>query len=122
VINVFAREITDDLASLVKEIDKAVGENESKRMAAFVVLLTDDPDAAEPKLKELAKKHGIKNVPLTVFDGVSGPPRYRIAQDAEVTVLMWRQLNVKANHAFGKGQFSKDDVAKVMADTKTILE
>ena len=47
-------------------------------MRAFVVLLTDDPDAAEEKLKELAEKHGIENTPLTIFDGEAGPPKYKI--------------------------------------------
>ena len=46
-MNVFARSLTDDLASLVKKIDAQVAENASQRMRGFVVLLTDDPDTAE---------------------------------------------------------------------------
>jgi hypothetical protein len=55
VVNVFAREITDNLTSLVKQIDEKIGANSDQKMAGFVVLLTDDPDAAEPRLKELAE-------------------------------------------------------------------
>ena len=72
-MSIFAREITDNLASLVKQIDEQVGKNESKQMAAFVVLLAEDADAAAPKLEELARKQGIKHVPLTIFDGAAGP-------------------------------------------------
>ncbi len=66
--------MTDSLASLVKQVDSAVAKNEGKQMAAFLVLLTEDPDAAAPKLEDMAKKNGIKNVPLTIFDGEAGPP------------------------------------------------
>ena len=120
-VSIFARNITDDLASLVKKIDKVVGENKGKKMAAFFVLLSDDPDAAEPKLKELAKKHNIKNTPLTVFDGIAGPRNYKIAKDADVTVLMWTGQKVKVNHAFSKGGLNKETAKAIVADTSKIL-
>ncbi len=120
-MSIFAREITDDLTSLVKQIDKAVGKNKKQKMAAFVVFLSDDPDATQPKLEALAEKHGIKNVPLTIFDGTAGPPRYKIAKDAEVTVIMWRGQKVSANHAFGKGKLNKKAIKKIVADTSKIL-
>ena len=91
-------------------------------MAAFFVLLSEDADAAAPKLEAIAKKQGIENVPLTIFDGESGPASYKIAQDADVTVLMWKGLTVKANHAFGKGELDSQKVATVVKDTAKILE
>lgn len=91
-------------------------------MRAFVVLLTDDPDAAEGKLQEVAVKNKIKNVPLTIFDGVTGPPSYKISKDAEVTVLMWNKHKVKANHGFAKGKFDKAAAKTVAGQTKKILE
>ena len=121
-VTIFTRELTDDLASLVKQIDETVAKNQDQNMSAFLVLLTDDPDAAETRLKALAEKHGIKHVPLTTFDGEAGPPNYKIAEDAAVTVLMWRKLKVQANHAFGKGQLNKNAVKTVVADTAKILE
>ena len=40
----FARELTDDLASMVKKLDAVVEKNEEKKkMAGFVVLLSEDP-------------------------------------------------------------------------------
>ena len=117
----FAREITDGLTSLVKQLDEAVKKNEEKKMAVFVVLLTDDPDAGEAKLKELAKKEGITNTPLTVFDGAAGPTSYKVAKDADVTILMWLKLKVEANHAFAKDKLDKESIAKVLEDTSKIL-
>ena len=119
-VAIFAREITDDLTSLVKQIDKKVAENKEKKMASFVVLLTDDPDADGLKLKDLAIKHKIKNIPLTIFDGISGPPKYKIAEKAGVTVLMWRGQTVKVNHAFEK--LNKKSVKKIVSDTDKILD
>lgn len=120
-VAIFTRSITDDLTGLVKDIDKQVADNKSKRMAAFVVLLSDDPDADEKKLQDLAEKHKIKNVPLTIYDGTAGPPRYKVAKDAEVTVMMWQRTRVKANHAFAKGKLDADGVKAVAKDTSKIL-
>ncbi len=121
-VNIFAREITDDLASLVKQLDDVVGKNADKKMAGFLVLLTDDPDADEAKLTALAKKHGIKNIPLTIFDGVAGPGKYKVSKDADVTVMMWLGTKVQANRAFGKGGVKRADIPKIVADTSKILK
>lgn len=120
-VTIFTRSITDDLASLVKEIDSTVAKNDSKKMAAFVVLLSDDPKGDEAKLKALAEKHGIEKTPLTIYPGTDGPRNYKIADDAEVTVLMWQKTKVKANHAFKKGELNKDAIKKVVGATSSIL-
>lgn len=119
---IFTREITDEVKSLVSEIDAQVGKNKDKNMAAFVVLLTEDADAGAKQLTKLAEEKGVKNVPLTVFDGAAGPADYKISKDAAVTVLMWNKSRVQANHAFPAGQLKADDVKTVAGDTKKILE
>jgi hypothetical protein len=122
VVTVFTRKITDDLASLVKEIDNTVNKNSSQNMKAFVVYLGDDPAAAEKKLQAMAKEHKITKTPLTVFQTEEGPPNYRISRDADVTVLMWSSRNVKANVAFGKKTLTKADIQKVVKSTAKILK
>ena len=120
-VNVFTREITDSLTSLVKKIEKVVAKNSDKKMAAFVVHLTDDPDVSEVVLKKLAKKHKIKNIPLTNFDGLAGPPAYKIAEKADVTVMMWVDTKVKVNFAFRKGELTKKKIDEIVAATAKIL-
>jgi hypothetical protein len=110
------------LTGLVKQIDAAVKAHEDKKLAAFVVVLTDDADKTERQLKALAKDAKIEHCPLTLFEGTAGPADYKIAKDAEVTVLLWRDQTVKANHAFGKGQLTKDAIKKVIADANKILD
>lgn len=121
-VAVFARDITDDLTSLVKKLDSEVANNTDKKLKSFVVFLTDDSEAMESKLKDLAEKEKIKNVPLTVYEGIAGPESYKIDSSAAVTVLMWQGLNVKANHAFKKDQVNKDTAATVIKDLPKILK
>jgi len=125
VVNIQARKITDNLASLVKQVDSLVDNaaNKTKETKhAFVVFITDDPEASTSELENLAEKHGIENIPLTLFDGISGPEGYGIAEDAEVTVMMWADQKVAVNHAFGPGKLDEDAVEKVVKDAKKHLE
>src|SRR4051812_15399012 len=102
---VFARKIDDSLTSLVKKLDKA---SQDKDIKSFVVLLNDD-ESIEDQLKSLADKNAIKKTVLTK-DNVAGPPGYKIAKDAEVTVIFYNKRKVEANHAFRKGEFDSKAV------------
>ena len=121
-VGIFTRTITDNLAGLVKQVDAAVGKNKKSQLKAFVVVLSDDPDVDEPKLKALAKKLAVKNVPLTIFDGISGPPTYKINKGAETTVLMWKRGRVASNKGFEKGKLIKAALKAVAGDTKVLLQ
>jgi hypothetical protein len=107
------------LASLVKQIDSQVAK--SGNLKSFVVILTDDADKTADSLKKLANDEGIKNVPLTLMESFSGPPEYQIAKDADVTVMLWREHKVKANHAFGKGKLTDSGVKTIVSDVSKIL-
>jgi hypothetical protein len=119
---VFTREITPEVASLVKEIDTTVGANKEKKMCGFVVLLTDDADAGAEQLTKLAEEQKITNVPLTVYDGSAGPEQYNISKDAAVNVMMWNKQRVQVNRAFAEGGLTAEEVKAVAGETKKILE
>ncbi len=110
----FAREITPALTSLVKEIDKAVIANKESKLSSFVVFLTDDRDALEPKVAALAVKEGIKSTPLTIVEGVAGPEKYKISKDADVTVILYAKNEAKANFAFSKGELTEKTTKDVV--------
>jgi hypothetical protein len=122
VVSIFARKIDENLTKLIQEVDKTVGEGKDDQMAGFVVLLTDDPDAAEKELVSLAEKHKIKNIPLTTFDGEAGPPDYKLSKDAAVTVLMWNESKVKSNHGFKKDELDKKSIETVVKDAEKLTE
>ena len=122
VINVFTRQVNDDLAKLIVQVDKLVEANKDKKMAAFVTVLAEDADKIAPQLEAMAKKNGIKNVPLTIYDGDAGPEEYKISDKADVTVLLWNKMEVKANVAVAKGGKVDEKVIKhVVADSEKIL-
>jgi len=121
VINIHTRELTDELASLVKQVDALVDPATARgndASHAFVVLLTDDADAAETALAKFAETHGIENTPMVVFDREAGPENYKIAKDAAVTVMMWKGKTVTVNHAFKKDGLSEDAVKTVVESAK----
>lgn len=110
------------MVSLAKELQAKLFENSNKQLRAFVVVLTDKPNKHEGMLREVAQKNRLRTLPLTVFEDAKGPPDYKIAADAEVTVLMWTGLQVQANHAFATGELNAAAIKKVIASLPTILE
>jgi hypothetical protein len=116
---IFAREVSDTLASLVKKIDAATVENKSKRMGSFVVFLNDD-EKVQDQLKALAKSQDLKQCVLTV-DNVAGPDGYGIAKEADVTVLLYNKRKIAFNYAFKKGELSAQAVEKILADLPKIM-
>src|SRR5262245_15692151 len=57
---VFAREISDNLCTLVKKIDECTAKNKDSKMGSFVVFLSDSEELPK-QLKEMAEKAGIKH-------------------------------------------------------------
>jgi hypothetical protein len=122
VISIFAKEMTDDVAKLSKELDNVVAKNRDQKMAGFVVLMSDDPEKAAPALTAAAEKHKISQMPLTTFNGLSGPDGYKINTKADVTVMMWVDGKVKISQGLSKADLNKETIAKLVSETKTILE
>jgi hypothetical protein len=116
---IFARQITPELTKLIKTIDEATDKNKGRRMGSMAVFLNDS-DALEADLKELAKREKLKRCVLTI-DRPEGPEGYDIAAQAEVTVILYAKLTVKANHVFKKGELNDKGIAAIVADLATIL-
>ena len=99
---------------LLKGIDTAVVKNNRARLHAFAVVLDgelvdvvkEDPKrkALRPKLLQLDKAAGLNegaDVPLAI-DSKGDLVPYKLNDDAEVTVLFYRDQKVIANYAFSK--------------------
>ena len=117
---IFAREISGPLTSLVKKLDAATVANKSKRMGSFAVFLSDDEKLPD-QLKSLAEKEGLKEFVLTT-DNPAGPKGYNVAKDADVTVVLYNNRNVKANFAFKKGELNDAAVEKVVGAVSKIVK
>ena len=121
VINIQTRRFSEPLIELIRRLDGLVSRADAIRddsRHAFVVYLTDDPDAATRELEAITQKHGIKNVPLTIYDELTGPRDYKIAADAEVTVMMWDKAYVTVNHAAAAGECNEAWVQRILQDAR----
>jgi hypothetical protein len=119
---VFARSLTDSLGKLVVELDKAVEEHKSSDLRAWVTFLSNDQPKLDPEVAAWAKKNAIRRVPVGIFEDADGPASYRIAKDAEVTVLLFVKQKVAANFAFRAGELTEEKVKEVIGSLSKILE
>jgi hypothetical protein len=116
---IFAREVSDPLTSLVKKLDAATVKNSDCAMGSFVVFLSDDEKLPD-RLKALADKEGLKKLILTI-DNPAGPPAYKIAKDADVTVVLYNQHQVAGNYVFRRGELNAKTIDQIVGDLKKIL-
>lgn len=120
---IFARKSDGHLASLVKKLDEALAEHSGQKLAAFVNFLGDDADALTTAAKELAKEHEIANVALVVpADQPNGPEDYAISPDAELTVMLYRRMEVKANHVLPEDGLTEETEKAILEDLSKILD
>ncbi|HMP04301.1 MAG TPA: hypothetical protein PKD86_05515 [Gemmatales bacterium] len=118
VVLVFARCCDcSSTAALAKKLDTAVAKVGKDKMSAALVFMTESPEMAQ-KLQSFAGKNELKNVSLAVM-GPNGPDGYKINDKAGVTVLMYRNRKVIANHAFDS--MCETCVEKVVADLTKVM-
>ncbi len=111
---VFARSPGDALGKLVHGLDQAVADHKTADLRAWVTFLSDDQPALDPEVVRWGQKHAVRNLSLGVFEDAGGPPSYRLARDADVTVLLFVKQKVTANFAFRTGELTEDKVAEVL--------
>jgi hypothetical protein len=123
---IFAREISDPLTSLVKAIDRQLGESPARRdgrkLGVFVVFCSDDP-GLHKQLQDLIAREGIKNVVLSLSTNkAQGPPRYRVARDAELTVVVYNGTGrVVTNMVLDTEDVTADRARDVVTALKKVL-
>jgi hypothetical protein len=116
---IFAREVSPALVSLLKKIDAATAAHQDCRMGSFVTFLSDSPDLPAT-LRQVAEREHIQTTILCTY-APAGPASYKIAPDADVTVILYTHRTVKANYAFRAGELSEPAVDAIVADVAKIL-
>ena len=92
-------------------------------MGSFVVFVSSDK-GLETQLKDVARDQELRNLILAIWndsDQPAGPRKYRVNPDADVTVVLYTDLNVKANHAYRKGELSDKDIDGIAGEVSKIL-
>ena len=116
---VFAREVNPQVTALLKKLDEATAKNTKAGMGSFAVFCSDKDGLADA-LKKVAEDQKLTKLVLSI-DNPAGPKAYNIAKDADVTVLLYEEFTVRANHAFKKGELNTQAVERVVADVSKIL-
>jgi hypothetical protein len=111
---VFARNLSDPLARLTRQLDQALADHQAAALHAWITFLSDDQPSLDPKVVKWGQDHALRRVPLGVFEDAGGPPTYRLAGDADVTVLLYVRQRVVANFAFRSGELTDEAIAEVM--------
>ncbi len=64
----------------------------------------------------------LEHVPLTLVNNPYGPQDYKIADDADVTILLWKGPTVRFNRVFARGKLTEADVKDVLRDLPRVLK
>ena len=99
-VMIFTRETGGHVPQLVQEIDEAVDSNQEAQLRGLVTLMGDDVAKVKEKASQIAKKFGVKNVPVVIAkETETGPPNYKI-NGSEVTVIVASESQVVSTHTF----------------------
>lgn len=118
---VFARQLADPLKQLLVKIDGSVTAQPKDSMRAWATVLGEKVVTLDG-LAKWSKEAGLKNLPVGVFDDPEGPPSYKLAQEADVTVLLFVKKKVVANFAFRAGELNDDGIKQVMSSVPKLIE
>jgi len=123
VVMVFARTGDEKLAKLLKKIEEEVEEHQDEKLMSFVNMIGADADSLKKASEEFASKHGITRIAFVVpEDAKDGPPDFKIAPDADLTVVCYKEGKVTANHAFAKGGLSDEKIDAVVKASCALVE
>ena len=109
---VFARSVNDPLAKLLAKCDDALAARPKDTMRAWMTVLGEKTVGLDD-LSKWAKQAGLKSVPVGVFDDPIGPPSYKLADKADVTVLLFVDRKVVANFAFRAGELDAKAIEQI---------
>jgi hypothetical protein len=109
---VFARSLSDPLRKLLTACDGVVAGRPKDEMRAWMTVLGEKTVGLN-ELGKWAKETGLKAVPVGIFDDPVGPPSYKLADDADVTVVLFVGRKVTATLAFRVGELDDDAVRRV---------
>lgn len=123
VVMVFARSADEKLAKLLKKLEGELEEHADEKLTGFVNMIGTDADSLKKSAADFVAKHGIKRVAFVVpEDAANGPPEFKIAPDADVTVVCYKGGQVKANHAIAKGGLSDDKIGAIVEASCHLVE
>jgi hypothetical protein len=117
---VFAKTLSDPLARLMAKLESARPAKNDPGYKAWLTLTTKTADL--DGLAKWAQDRSLKGIPVGAFEDADGPPAYKLAKDADVTVMLFVKEKVVANFAFRAGELDDKAVETVMKSVPKLFE
>lgn len=114
---VFARSTSPALGKLLQRLDAEVTSRAKGELSGWMTILGEKTISIDD-LGKWTKELGLKEVPTGVFDSPVGPPSYKLADEADVTVLVFRNRKVVNNFAFTKDQLNEKSIEEILSAVK----
>jgi hypothetical protein len=108
---ILARATSDTLGDLAKLVDKQL--QKQSKLRGWITFVGMSQPAKEPELLQWSKAQGLRSLPVGIFEGISGPPGYKLHADAEVTVLLVKSSKVVYNFAYPAKGLTTAEVKKI---------
>jgi hypothetical protein len=130
VVLVFARDVPSGSSlTLLQKLEKALEDHQAASLKAFAVFLSPNFDKEEErkdlvqKLDSLTKgaEHPLKQLVLSADSASELEKQYKINKEAELTVLVYKQLKVVDNFAYAKDKLTEKDVDAILAAVDKML-
>lgn len=122
VVMVLLRKTGPQVERLLQNIDRLVDRYRGEGLRSFGVLLSDDPLDDAPAVQTFAFNGDI-DLPLSVAGRAVGTAGcQRIHEEAAVTVVLYREQKVVANHAFRDGRLDVDAIRTVLDDVRRFAQ
>lgn len=148
---VFVRDVDDagpGLTEFLKKLDALIAKHPNARIGACAVFVNDGgyrqsiqnqidnaakvtdleltrailaKEDKEAKIKDLAKKAGLKNITLGL-GSAKELVKYDLDKNAEVTVLVYDRQEVVGVEAFAKDKLTEQDAAKILKQVETVAD
>jgi hypothetical protein len=119
---VFARTPNDALGKLAAGLDKAVTDHKAAELRSWVTFLGDESKDLEDRIVKWGRTHGLHGIDLGVFEDADGPPSYKLAREADVTVILYVKRKVVADFAFRDGELTEERIAEVLKTLPGLVE
>ena len=117
---VFAKSLSDPLAKLMAKLESA---RPAKNDLGYKTWLTHTTATADlDGLAKWAQQKGLKTVPVGAYEDADGPPAYKLAKDADVTVMLFVKERVVANFAYRAGELNDDAIDAILKSVPKLFE
>ncbi|TWU57793.1 hypothetical protein [Rubripirellula reticaptiva] len=119
-VMVFARKAGPKSIELATKLDSAIGQHASSKLRGLFTFIGEDAANLKKVATTFAEQSGVVHVPVVIAeDTQNGPIDYRIAEDADITIVIAQDSQVFTSHVFDADAI---DVTQVIGDVEKMLQ